>query len=349
MPLTPIMNDTRRILKMNARSAMLLMASAAVAAAGQAAAQAPAAATQAAQAWPAKPVRVIVAQAAGSGIDVLARMLAQRLSVQWAGPVVVDNRPGANSVVGTELVARSSPDGHTLLCASDVTFTINPHLYAKLPFDPVADFAPITQLVTLSQLLVAHSSVQANSVAELIALARTQPGAITYSSWGAGSPAHLLMETLKSKAGMDMLHVPYKGIVQAVTAVVTGETMLSWAGVNATQNHIRGGKLKALSVTAPRRSPLMPDVPTVAELGYPELEYMVWFGLLAPAGIPQPLIDRIHRDVARILLDPEVRKKELLSRGYEPSAIDPDQFAALIRRESAQRQVMVKISGAKAD
>lgn len=330
-------------------SAMMLVVIAAVAAASQAVAQAPAAPTQAAQAWPVKLVRVIVAQAAGSGIDVLARMLAQRLSVQWTRPVVVENRPGANSVLGTELVARSSPDGHTLLCASDVTFTVNPHMYAKLPFDPVADFAPITQLVTLSQLLVAHPSLQVNSLAELIARARTQPGAITYSSWGAGSPAHLLMETLKSKAGIEMLHVPYKGIVQAVTAVVTGETMLSWAGVNATQNHIRGGMLKPLGVTAPKRSVFMPDVPTVAELGYPELEYMVWFGLLAPAGTPRPLIDRIHRDIARILLDPEVRKKELLPRGYEPSAIDPDQFAALVRRESTQRHVMVKISGAKAD
>jgi len=344
-----VMNDTRRVLKMDVRSALLLVVIAAVAAAGQAAAQAPGAVTQAVQAWPAKPVRVIVAQAAGSGIDVLARMLAQSLSVQWAKPVIVDNRPGANSIVGAEAVAHSSPDAHTLLCVSDVMFTINPHVYTRLPFDPVADLVPITQLVTLSQLLVAHPSLQSNSLAELIALARTQPGAITYSSWGAGSPAHLLMETLKSKAGIDVLHVPYKGIVQAVTAVVTGETKLSWAGVNATQNHIRGGKLKPLGVTAPTRSPFMPNVPTVAELGYPELEYMVWFGLFAPAGTPRPLIDRIHRDIARILLDPEVRKMNLHPMGYEPSVIDPDQFAALIGRESALRQVMVKISGAKVD
>jgi len=299
-----------------------------------------------AQAWPERAVRLVVPSPGGSGIDAVARMLAQRLAIQWGKPVIVDNRPGANSIIGAEAVARSAPDGHTLLFASDSTFTLNPHLYAKLPYDPIADFTPVVQIVTFNQLLVAHPSLGANTLGELIALAKANPGAITYASWGSGSQGHLLSELVKNKASIDLLHIPYKGFAPAVNAVVIGEAMLTWAGVFSTQALVRAGRLKALGVAGPKRTGFLPEVPTFAEMGMPDVDYTAWFGVFAPAATPAELIARISRDFARLLSDPEVREKELLPKAYEPSGVGPDEFAAVIRRELAQRATMVKISGA---
>jgi tripartite-type tricarboxylate transporter receptor subunit TctC len=310
-------------------------------------AQTPAAAMP--EPWPARTVRLVVPSPGGSGIDAVARMLAQRLSAQWGEPVIVDNRPGANSIIGTELVVRAAPDGHTLLFASDATFTVHPHLYANLPYDPLRDLAPITRIVTFHQLLVAHPSVDARNLAELVTLARKQPERITYASFGAGSAPHLLSEMLKAETRIDLLHVPYKGLPQAVAAVLSGEAMLTWAGVYSTQSQIAGGKLNPIGIAAPRRSALLPDVPTFAELGYPALEYTFWFGLFAPAATPPALVERIQRDVARILADPQVRERELLARAYEPSGIAPRQFAEQIRREAAALGAVVKASGLKVE
>ena len=305
--------------------------------------------TAASEPWPSRTVHIVVPSPGGSGIDLLARGLAQRLALQWAVPVVVDNRPGANSIIGTEVVARGPADGYTLLFASDATITVNPHLYSNLPYDPMRDFVPIAQVATFHQLLVAHPSLGARTFAELVQTARANPGAVSYASFGAGSSAHLLGEMLRQSTGTDLLHVPYKGFTQAVAAVLSGEVMLTWAGVFTTQAHVKAGRLRALAIAGPKRSPFLPDVPTLRELGHAEIEYTTWFGLFAPAATPRPVVERLHRDVARVLADPELRETELLARGYEPSALVLDAFAAHLRRELAARATYVKMSGAKVE
>jgi len=304
---------------------------------------------QAPSAWPSKTVRLVVGLPPGSGSDLVARALAQRLTMQWGQSVVVENRPGANTIVANELVARASPDGHTLLFGLDIGFTVNPHLYAKLPYDPVKDFAPITLITSFATLLVTTPSLAANNVAELIALAKAQPGKISYGSIGSGSQMHLLSAMLGNKAGIELLHVPYKGIPQMTTAVLTGEVQLTWVGVNTSKPLVQAGRLKALGFGGTKRAAMMPEVPTFAELGYPDVAMSVWYGLLAPAGTPRPLVERIHADVLKILQDPEFRDREMLARGYEPSGLGLDEFAALIARESAAAAVMVKISGARVE
>ena len=304
---------------------------------------------QAPAAWPTKTVRLVVGLPPGSGSDLLARSLAQRLTMQWGQSVVVENRPGASTIVANEAVAHAAPDGHTLVFAIDGGFTVNPHLYAKLPYDPIKDFAPITLITTFGTLLVATPSLPANNLAELIALAKAQPGKISYGSIGSGSQMHLLSAMLGNKAGIQLLHVPYKGIPQMMTAVLTGEVQLTWVGVFSARPLVQAGRLKALGMGGAKRAPMMPDVPTLAELGYPEVEASVWYGLLAPAGTPRALVERIHADVLKVIRDPEFRDKEMLSKGYEPSGLGPDEFAALIVRETAARGVMVKISGARAE
>ena len=304
---------------------------------------------QAPAAWPTKTVRLVVGLPPGSGSDLLARSLAQRLTMQWGQSVVVENRPGASTIVANESVARAAPDGHTLVFAIDGGFTVNPHLYAKLPYDPIRDFAPITMITTFGTLLVATPSLPANNVAELVALAKAQPGKISYGSIGSGSQMHLLSAMLGNKAGIELLHVPYKGIPQMMTAVLTGEVQLTWVGVFSARPLVQSGRLRALGFGGTKRARMMPDVPTLVELGYPEVEASVWYGLLAPAATPRPLVERIHADVLKLLQDPEFRDKEMLSKGYEPSGLGPDEFAALIVRETAARRVMVKISGARAE
>jgi len=316
---------------------------------GCAAALALAGLAQAQPAWPSKSVRLVVPLPPGSGSDLLARAMAQRLTVQWGQAVVVDNRPGANTIVATESVARAAPDGHTLLFALGTSFTVNPHLYAKLPYDPVKDFAPIILITTFSTVLVANPALPANGVAELVALARSQPGKISYGSIGAGSEMHLLSAMLANKAGIEMLHVPYKGIPQMMSAVLTGEVQLTWVGVFSSRPLVGSGRLKALGFGGAKRSPMMPEVPTLAESGFPEVEMAVSYGLIAPAATPRALLERIHADVLKVIEDPEFRDKEMLAKGYEPSGLGPEAYAALLARESARHAVMVKISGARVE
>src|SRR5712691_7943914 len=235
-----------------------------------------------AQPWPAKPVRIVVAYPPGGGIDILARQLDDKLAAPWGQPVVVENKPGANTIVAADAVAKSAPDGYTVLMTTDATFSINPHLYARLPFDPQRDFAPVTMLVLLQQLLVAHPSLPANSLEELIKLAKAKPGSINYASYGSGSQPHLAGEMLKNKAGIDLVHVPYKGISLAVPAVMAGEVQLTFSGIASSIAHLRSGRLKPIAIGGAKRSPLLPEVPTFAELGYPEVETHAWFGLFLP-------------------------------------------------------------------
>jgi tripartite-type tricarboxylate transporter receptor subunit TctC len=301
-----------------------------------------------AQTYPVRQVRIVVAYPPGGGIDVLARQLADRLGQQWAQPVLVENRPGGSTIPATELVARSPADAHTILLTTDSTFSINPHLFAKLPYSD-RDFTPVTQLILLQQLLLAHPSVPAKNLAELVALARAKPGALNYGSYGSGSQPHLAAETLKSKAGVDIVHVPYKGIGFAVPAAIAGEVQLTFSGIASSQAHVKAGRLNALAIGGPARSPLMSDVPTFAEQGYPEVETHAWFGLFVPAGSPRPAVDRIQRDVAAILNDPAFRDREIVGKGYDLVASTPEAFAAYLVRDREARGQAVKLSGARAE
>jgi tripartite-type tricarboxylate transporter receptor subunit TctC len=302
-----------------------------------------------AQPWPAKPVRIVVAYPAGGGIDVMARQLAERLGAAWGQPVVVENKPGANTIVAADSVAKSAPDGYSVLMTTDATFSINPHLYARLPFDTERDFVPVTMLVLLQQLLVANPATPFNDLKGLIAAAKAKPGSINYASYGSGSQPHLAGEMLKHQAGIDLVHVPYKGISLAVPAVIAGEVQLTFAGIATSSAPLKAGRIKALAIGGAQRSPLFPQVPTFAELGYPEVETHAWFGLFMPAGAPREAIARLYQDTSRLLQDPEFRQKQLIDRGYEVVGSSPEAFAAYIRKDSESRGRAVKISGAKAE
>ena len=306
------------------------------------------AAGAAAQTYPARQVRIVVAYPPGGGIDVLARQLADRLAPQWGQPVVVENRPGGSTIPATELVARSPADAHTILLTTDSTFSINPHLFAKLPYSD-RDFIAVTQLILLQQLLLAHPSVPARNVEELVRLARAKPGTLNYGSYGSGSQPHLAAETLKSKAGIDIVHIPYKGISLAVPAAIAGEVQLTFSGIASSQAQVKAGRLRALAIGGPVRSPLMPEVPTFAEQGYPEVETHAWFGLFVPAGSPRSAVDRIQRDVAAILNDPAFRDREITGKGYDLVTSSPDEFAAYLARDREARGRAVKLSGARAE
>jgi len=296
-----------------------------------------------------KAVRIVVAYPPGGGIDVMARQVAEKLTGMWGQPVVVENKPGANTILAADTVAKSAPDGNTILFTTDATFSINPHLYAKLPYDAERDFIPVTMLVLLQQLLVANPALPANSLAELIALAKAKPGTINYASYGSGSQPHLSGEMLKYKAGIDLVHVPYKGISLAVPAVMAGEVQLTFAGIATSMPQLKAGRIKALAIGGPKRSPLLPEVPTFAELGYPEVETHAWFGFFLPAHSPAEAVQRLYTGTKKILDEPEFRQKQLIDKGYDVVGSPPAEFAAYIRRDSESRARAVKISGAKAE
>lgn len=303
----------------------------------------------AAQAFPAKPIRIVVPYPVGGGIDVLGRVLAERLGPVWGQPIVVENQPGGSTIPASDRVAKSAGDGHTILLTTDSTFSINPHLFAKLPFDPQKDFTPVTLVVLLQQLLLAQPSFPASNVAELVALAKSRPGSLNYGSYGSGSQPHLAGEMLKSRAGIDIAHIPYKGLPLAVAALLGGEIQLTFAGVASSRGQIAGGKLKALAIGGPQRSPLLPNVPTFAEQGFPEVETHAWFGLFVPSGTPREAVERIHRDVKAVFDDAAFREREVVQKGYDLVLSSPAEFAAYIRQDSASRARAVKVSGAKAE
>ena len=299
--------------------------------------------------YPTKPIRIVVPYPAGGGIDVMSRVIGERLSQRLGQPVLVDNRAGAGTIVAAEAVARAAPDGYTLMVTTDATVSVNQHLYAKLPYDPVKDFTPITQMVLLNQLLLANPGVTANNLKELIAYAKANPGKLSYASYGSGSQPHLAMEMFKSQAGVDILHVPYKGIPQAVPAALAGDVQLTFSGAASTQALIKAGKLKALAIGGKTRLALLPDVPTFAESGFPDVPANAWFGLFAPAGTPRDVVMKLHAEVTRILKDPDFAQKEILAKGYEVVASTPEEFVAFLVTDSARNARAVKISGAKVE
>jgi len=302
-----------------------------------------------AQGYPAKPIRIVVPYPAGGGIDLLARAVGAQLTQRWGQAVVVENKPGSGTIVAAESVAKSAPDGTTLLLTTDSTMTINPHLYAKLPYDPVKDFAPITQLVFLNQLLLAHPAVPASNLKELIAYAKANPNKLNYASYGSGSQPNLAMEMLKSQAGIEVVHVPYKGIPQAVPAAIAGEVQLTFSGAASTIAHIKGGRLKPLAIGGKTRLHLLPDVPTFAEQGFPDIPSNAWFGLFAPAGTPREVIAKLHGEITKMLKEPEFNQREVVNKGYDLVASTPEEFAAFLAADSVRNARAVKISGAKVE
>jgi tripartite-type tricarboxylate transporter receptor subunit TctC len=298
--------------------------------------------------WPTRQVRIIVPYPAGGGIDILGRQIAERMAPLWGQAVLVENRPGGSTIPATELVARAS-DGHTLLLTTDSSMSINPHLFSKLPYDAVKDFLPVSQLVLLQQLMLAHPSLPANTLPELIALAKAKPGHINYGSYCSGSQPHLAAEMLKARAGIDLVHIPYKGIPQAVPAAIAGEVQLTFSGIASSLGQVRGGKLKAIAIGGNRRSPLMPEVPTFTELGYPEVETHAWFGLFLPAAAARELATRLQRDISRFMAEPEFRERQIVAKGYDAVLSTPEEFTLYLRRDSESRARAIRISGARAD
>ena len=301
-----------------------------------------------AQTYPLKSVRIIVPFPAGGATDIMARLVAQRLSEMWGQQVIVDNRGGAAGTIGSDLAAKSAPDGYTILVGTSSTHAIAQSLYAKLPYDSVKDFAPVTGLATSTIVLSTHPSVPAKSVRELIALAKAQPNALSFASSGSGSVSHLVAEMFKSQAGIQMLHVPYKGDTQALADLVGGQVSLEFGTALSFIPHIQAGKLKALAVTSLARSPVMSDVPTVAESGLKGFEALQWYGLFAPAGTPREIVARINADTVKTLRTNDV-KERLAKLASDVVANTPDEFAAFQKSEINKWAQVVKQSGARID
>jgi tripartite-type tricarboxylate transporter receptor subunit TctC len=295
--------------------------------------------------YPAKPIRLVLPFPPGGSTDIVARLIGQKLAEAWGQPVVVDNRPGAGGNVAAEHVARAAPDGYTLLQAN-VANAIGASLYPRLGYSLTGDFVAVTQLATTAYVLLAHPSLPVKSVRELIALAKARPGQLNYASAGAGSATHLSGELLKNLAGVDIVHVPYKGTGPAVTALLAGEIELYFATVPAAAPMIRSGRLRPLGVSSARRAAALPEVPTIAESGLKGYETSTWHGVLAPAATPREIVQQLNAEIVRILNAPEVREK-LIAQGLEPVGDTPEQFAAYIRSEIAKWAKVVRISGAK--
>ena len=296
--------------------------------------------------YPAKPIRVIVPFGPGGPSDFLVRNLGQKITESWGQQLLIDNRTGANGVVGTELLARSAPDGYTLGLATNGTHGINASLFAKLPYDTVKDFAPVTRIGLAPYVLVAHPSLPARSVKDVVALARARPGEITWSC--GGSPSQLAAELFKKSAGINVIVVPYKGNAPAVTAAISGEVSLSFGNVAQSVPQVKAGRLRALGVGSLQRSTVMPEVPTVAESGLPGFEAGAWYGVLAPAATPRAIIERLNGELVRILRLPDVQQR-LRNEAYDVIADTPDQFAAAIRAEIAKWAPIVKQAGLRAE
>jgi tripartite-type tricarboxylate transporter receptor subunit TctC len=300
-----------------------------------------------AQTYPARPVRLVIGFPPGGGVDINARLLAPKLAEYLGQPFIVDNRPGAGTNIANEIVAKAAPDGYTLLMNTGA-LAINMSLYRNLPFDALRDFTPISVYSESPNVLVVSAKVPYASVQDLLAAARAAPGKLNYSSAGVGTTQHLAAELLKMRTGISMVHIPYKGTAPSLTALLAGEADLSFANIPAIHGHVRGGRLRALAVAAPKRDPQLPDVPTMKEAGVDRVEVSVWYGLFAPAGTPKEIVQALATAVVRATRDPEARRK-LIEQGADPVGSTPEAFASLMREEVARWAEVVKVSGAQAD
>jgi len=301
----------------------------------------------AAQNYPSRPVRLIVGFAPGGGVDINARMLAPKLSEYLGQQVVVENVPGAGTNIANERVARAAPDGHTLLI-NTAAVAINMSLYRNLPFDTLRDFAPVSVFSQSPNVLVVNAKLPAQNVKELVAMARSSPGKLNYSSAGVGTTQHLAAELFKLRTGTFIVHIPYKGTAPSMTALIAGEVDLSFANIPSIQGHLKSGRLRALAATAARRDPQLPEVPTMKEAGVAGVEVVVWYGVLAPAGTPRGIVQKLSEGIQRATRDADVRKR-MLEQGAEPVGSTPEEFSKLLREEVARWAEVVKISGARAE
>ena len=301
-----------------------------------------------AQNFPTKPITIIVPFSAGGTTDILARIVGQGLTTELGQSVVVDNKPGAGGNIGGSLAAKAAADGYTLFMGTVGTHAINQSLYKKMPFDPVKDFAPLSRVATVPNLLVAHPSQPFKTVKEMIAYAKANPGKITYGSPGSGASPHVSGELFKSMTGTDLLHIPYKGSAPAMTDLLGGQTSVMFDNMPSAIQHVRSGKLRPIAVTTAKRSPELPDVPTIAEAGVPGYEATSWFGMFAPAGTPKPVLDKLHAALIKVLNQADVKKK-IAEQGGDVVAETPEQFAAFIKAETAKWGKVVKDSGATVD
>jgi tripartite-type tricarboxylate transporter receptor subunit TctC len=301
-----------------------------------------------AQSYPAKPVRIIVPYSAGGGTDIVARAVGQKLSDKWGQAVIVDNRVGANGIIGADAVAKAPADGYTLLMSTPAEVSTSPHLYANIPYKAERDLAPIT-LITVTPLVVAvYPGVPARTVQELVALAKTKPGTLGFATPGTGSAQHLTGELLMAAAGIKLVHVPYKGAGQSIPDVIGGQVPIGIYGVLTISQHAKAGRLRMLAVTTSKRSSAYPDLPTLAESGLPGVDTSLWFGLMAPAATPKPVIAKLHDDVVAALKLPDLRER-IASQGGDVIGDTPEEFAAFIAAESAKYARIIKQAGVKLD
>jgi len=298
--------------------------------------------------YPSKPIRMVCPFPPGGTTDLVARLVALKLTEAWGQQVVVDNRPGAGGIIGTEMVAKAPSDGYTILLGSITTHAVNPALYKKLDFDPIKDFAPVSLVVSSPQLLAVHPAVPAKSVKELIALAKAKPGQLNYGSAGTGTSPHLTFELFKRMASIDVVHVPYKGTGPAITDLVGGQVQMMITGIVALMPHVKSGKLRALAVTSAKRVSALSDVPTVAESGVPGFDVSSWFGVFLPAHTPRTILTKMNGEIRLILEQPSVRQR-LIDQGADPASNTPEEFAAYVKAEMARWGEVVRSTGARAD
>ena len=299
------------------------------------------------QAFPSRPVRFVVPASAGGATDAIARSLGARLAEIWGQPVVVENRPGATQVIGAEYVAKSPPDGYTLLVSEAATWVISPHFQRKLPYDGMRAFTPITVLVRFPWVIAVHASVPASTFQELVAYARARPGALSYGSFGLGSSGHISVDYLKNLLGIDIVHVPYKGAAPAVTDLLAGQIQLMMVTPLLVEPHARTGKLRLLAAATRERIGRLPDLPTVSESGVPGYEAGTWFALVGPAGMPGDVTTALYADVKRVLDEPAFKEKYVEKQWFEVVANTPDEFAAFLRTEYDRWEKVIKLSGVK--
>lgn len=295
--------------------------------------------------YPTKPIRIVVASSPGGGLDIVARGVGQQLTAAWGQSVVIDNRAGASGTIGAELVARAVPDGYTLLIVS-ASYAVNPSVYPKLPYDSIRDFAPITQATVQAQVLAVHPSVAARSLKDLVALAKAAPGRLNYSSPGDGSLSQLAFELFKGTAGVDIHHIPYKGAGLSTTALASGEVQVSSASAVSMLPHVKSGRIRPLASTGTRRASALPDLPTMAEQGYPGATISGWYAFFAPARTPRPIVDRLNAELTRILQSPQMRE-QLAREGSEPVAGTPEQLAQHLATEIERLGKIVKAARGK--
>jgi tripartite-type tricarboxylate transporter receptor subunit TctC len=299
--------------------------------------------TVTAQSYPARPVRIIVPFAPGGGTDIIGRAIAPRLGEALGQQVLIDNRPGAGTIIGAELAARSAPDGYTLFMGINGTMAINPSMYKKLPYDPMKDFVPVSMLGVGPNVLVVHPSLPARSVKELIALAKAHPGRLSYASSGTGGAPHLAGELLKSMARIDMVHIPYKGAGPATIDLLAGQVQVMFAGLGAAITHIKSGKVRGIAVASAKRSVALPELPTIAE-SLPGFEASTWFALFAPAGTPKDIVSRLNAELGKVMARKDVQQ-QLVAQGYETLTSTPEQLAAQLKRDTTLWAGVIRTAG----